>query len=231
MNMLFASLLLICGLSSGLAKSFGKLNCSDHVHNLVVANSDFSHQKPSYITFLTADIYNHDHSPSCAFGRPNVPLPGFVKFLDGELHVTKYYDVLKDGVLKATVRSSFFEKPICLNGESQYLALPNSMCQFKISDFMNHDIVRVLEEPGVHTLQEITERIGLNSTIELPEPPSFLGISLLDLLSGEFAFGFQIETNGQTVMDVMIPTNHKWLQIGVADNSVKDEDESGSEEE
>ncbi|CAD5220752.1 unnamed protein product [Bursaphelenchus okinawaensis] len=215
------------------AKSLATLNCSDNVHNLILANSNFSQGYSSYITFVKGTVYNHDYSPACAYGKPNVPLPGFVKFLDGELHVTKYYDVLKDGMLKVTVYSSFFDKPICLNGISQYMALPDSMCQFKISEFMNHDIVRIFEEPGIHTLSEIKDRIGLNTTIELPEAPSFLGISLLDLLAGEFAFGFQIETEGKTIMDVNIPTNHKWLQIGVAENSVKEDaadDEKSSEE-
>jgi len=36
------------------------------------------------------------------------------------------FDLIKSGTVRMTVNSPNFDKPICLNGTSQYLAMPNS---------------------------------------------------------------------------------------------------------
>ncbi|CAD5215325.1 unnamed protein product [Bursaphelenchus xylophilus] len=203
----------------------GEHKCEDKVHNLIKARSDFKKPKPAFIKSFSGTIYNHDLTPSCAYGKPTVPMPGWVTLLEGEMHLPRKYELLKTGIMRITVRGNGFDDALCLNGESQYLALPSNFCKLKLCDFIGEDICKVFEEPGVHTIKELEEKIGFNSTLELPEPPSLLGISLLDVFSGEFSFGFQIESEGEVVLDVSIPTNNKWLQVGVSESTKEEEDD------
>ncbi|CAD5211012.1 unnamed protein product [Bursaphelenchus okinawaensis] len=224
MNRLLWLLPVVCLVQAqSTTKASGK--CRDKVENLIKARSDFKKPKPAIIKSFSGTIYNHDGTPSCAYGKPTVPMPGWVTLLEGEMHVPKHYDLLKTGMMRLTVRGNGFDDALCLNGESQYLALPSSFCKLKLCDFIGEDICKVFEEPGVHTIKELEEKIGFNSTLELPEPPSLLGISLLDVFSGEFAFGFQIESDGEVILDVNIPTNNKWLQIGVSEGTKEDDDD------
>uniref|UniRef100_A0A914R1K7 Uncharacterized protein n=1 Tax=Panagrolaimus davidi TaxID=227884 RepID=A0A914R1K7_9BILA len=117
-----------------------------------------------------------------------------------------------------TVYGSNFDDALCLNGTSQYLALPNSFCNLKVCDFIGVDKCKILQQKGVHTFDELKEKLGFNTTLSIPEPPSLLGISLLDLFSGDFKFIFALETEGQTILELTIPTNHEFLQIGVEDD-------------
>lgn len=142
-------------------------------------------------------------------------LPGYVKLLEGEVHVPQKYNLVKSGILKLTIKGSSFSDHLCLNGESQYLALPSKFCKTNLCDFIGNDICEILQEPGVHSIKELEEKLKFNSTLELPEPPSLLGISLLDLFSGEFSFGFTIESDGKSILDMKVPVNEEYLQIGV----------------
>ncbi|KAI6184504.1 hypothetical protein M3Y97_00603600 [Aphelenchoides bicaudatus] len=212
-------LLLVAGtviLSNGKAVEKKKeQKCNDKEQNLITAKSDSSKPKPAVIKSFRGTVYNIEGSPSCSGSRPTVLLPGYVKLLDGELHVPKKYDLVKNGVIKLTIRGTNFDTPLCLNGESQYLALPNSFCTTDLCSFIGADICRILEQPGVHSIKELEEKLGFNSTLELPEAPSLLGISLLDLFSGEFSFGFDIEHAGESILVMKVPTNEAYLQIGV----------------
>jgi hypothetical protein len=142
-------------------------------------------------------------------------MPGYVKLVDGELHVPKKYDLVKSGIIRLTIKSSNFDEPLCLNGKSQYLAMPNTFCKTSLCKFIGNEICEILQEPGVHSIKELQEKLNFNSTLQLPEPPSLLGISMLDLFSGEFSFGFIIESEGKDILDMQVPINEKFLQIGV----------------
>lgn len=106
--------------------------------------------------------------------------------------------------------------------------------RLNLCNFIGVEMCKILEKKGVHTLDELEQKMGFNRTLKLPEPPAILGISLLDFFSvnfffwlldiillkfikfqGEFKFGFAIETEGQTILEVIVPTNDKYLQIGV----------------
>lgn len=101
----------------------------------------------------------------------------------GELHTPRKYDLVKHGLMKLTVRGLGFDDALCLNGESKYIAIPSKFCRVNLCEFIGEDICRILEQPGIHTIKELEEKLGFNSTLELPEPPSLLGISMLDLFS------------------------------------------------
>lgn len=200
------------------AKPIEEDHCRDGVDNLVRAKSDLSEKKPAVIKSFSGALYRLDGSPACNSKRPTVLLPGYVKLIAGELHVPKKYDLVKSGVMKLTIKGNSFDDPLCLNGESQYLALPNSFCRVNLCKFIGNDICEILQEPGVHSIKELEEKLNFNSTLELPEPPSLLGISLLDLFSGDFSFDFTIESEGNNVLDMRVPVNEKFLQIGVDNN-------------
>lgn len=120
--------------------------------------------------------------------------------------------------MKLTIKSSSLDEPLCLNGKSQYLAMPDKFCKTDLCKFIGKEICEILQEPGVHSIKELEEKLNFNSTLELPEPPSLLGISILDLFSGEFSFGFIIELEGKDILDMQVPINEKFLQIGVNPN-------------
>ncbi|KAE9555432.1 hypothetical protein FO519_001369 [Halicephalobus sp. NKZ332] len=189
--------------------------CKDFVHNLVVAESPKKNY-PARITNLTGVLYTADVKPSCYNKRPNVYMPGYAKMIDGELHVERDFDLVKDGYLRMTVRGLDFDDPICLNGTSQFIALPDYFCRIELCNFIGIEMCHILQRKGIHTFEELEEKLHFNRTLVLPEPPSLLGISLLDLFSGEFNFVFALETEGQTILEVEVPTNDKYLQIGVA---------------
>ncbi|KAI6234120.1 hypothetical protein M3Y99_00846300 [Aphelenchoides fujianensis] len=204
-------------IASSTEKEEDEGTCKDGVHNVVVARSDLSNPKPAIIKHFSGTVYTTDFEPSCHQKRATVLLPGWVVLKEGELHVPKKYDLIKDGVLKLTVKGSNFDDPLCIDGISQYIALPHSFCTVNLCKFIGYEKCELLQEPGVHTIKELEEKLGFNSTLALPEPPSLLGISLLDLFSGEFSFGFTLESEGEAILDVKIPVNDKFLQIGVTD--------------
>jgi hypothetical protein len=88
--------------------------------------TSFLGPKPAVIKSFTGTVYNINGEPACNQNRPTVLLPGYVKLIGGELHVPRKYDLIKSGVLKMTIHGNSFDDPLCLNGESQYMALPNS---------------------------------------------------------------------------------------------------------
>ena len=59
----------------------------------------------------------------------------------------------------------------------------NNSSRVNLCEFIGVEMCHVLQRKGIHTFEELEERLGFNRTLELPEPPSLLGISLLDLFS------------------------------------------------
>jgi hypothetical protein len=196
--------------------------CEDMKNNLVLAESPKHPSLPVQITDFRGTVYKPDFSPSCNDGRPTVVLPGWVKLFQGKIKVPKKYDLMKSGTLKLTVRGLNYDDPLCKNGQSQYIALPHSFCSLNLCTFIGEPLCHLLETPGVHTIKELEEKLDFNSTLPLPEPPSLLGISLLDLFSGEFSFSFELEVEGEIILQMDVPTNEKFLQIGITSD---DDDE------
>uniref|UniRef100_A0A7E4VFA2 Uncharacterized protein n=1 Tax=Panagrellus redivivus TaxID=6233 RepID=A0A7E4VFA2_PANRE len=190
--------------------------CDDNVHNVVQAHSN-KKLYPARISGFAGAVYDADFKPSCHDQRPNVLLPGFVTLTDGKLIVDRDFDLEKDSFLRLTIHGVDFDDPICLNGTSQYVVLPDNMCRINLCEFIGVPMCKILQKKGTHTLKELQKKLNFNTTLELPEPPSLLGLSLLDLFSGEFSFTFAVETAGETILELDIPTNHKNLQIGLED--------------
>uniref|UniRef100_A0A915NQ03 DNA-directed RNA polymerase n=1 Tax=Meloidogyne floridensis TaxID=298350 RepID=A0A915NQ03_9BILA len=177
---------------------------------------------PVKIKRLRGTLYRPNKEPACNENRATVLMPGIVKLLDGEMFVPKNnFDLIKSGTVRMTVNSPNFDKPICLNGTSQYLAMPNS-CSFNLCEFIGNDLCKLLQTPGIHTIRELEKVLNFNSTQLLPDPPGIFGITLLDILSGEFSFSMFLETEGKTILELQIPTNQKYLQIGL-DNTYSEE--------
>uniref|UniRef100_A0AC34RT67 Uncharacterized protein n=1 Tax=Panagrolaimus sp. JU765 TaxID=591449 RepID=A0AC34RT67_9BILA len=193
--------------------------CEDRVHNFITAQSPRDKREiadyPAKITKLTGSVYDADAKPACHQKRPSVFLPGYLKLIDGQLHVNQDFDLVKDGYMRLTVSGADFDDPPCKNGTSTLFALPDDYCRLNLCNFIGVEMCKILQTKGVHTLDELETKLGFNRTLKLPEPPSILGISLLDFFSGEFKFGFAIETEGRTILEVIVPTNDKYLQIGV----------------
>uniref|UniRef100_A0AC34Q8E6 Uncharacterized protein n=1 Tax=Panagrolaimus sp. JU765 TaxID=591449 RepID=A0AC34Q8E6_9BILA len=192
--------------------------CVDFVHNYVMSKTPIKDENANYpakVTKFSSTLYNSEGKPACHQKRPTVLMPGWTKLIDGELHVKQDVNLTKDGVVRMTVYGADFDDPLCLNGTSQYLAIPNRFCRFNLCEFIGNDLCEILQKKGVHTIREVEEKLNFNRTLFLPEPPSLLGISLLDLFSGDFNFGFAIESEGRTILELLIPFNHKYLQIGV----------------
>ncbi|KAI1728629.1 hypothetical protein DdX_00825 [Ditylenchus destructor] len=196
--------------------------CEDYKNNLVVAASDSKHHTEATIKNLSGVLYTESMRPSCSNGRPSVMLPGVTVLLGGELKVPKKYDLVKSGIIRMTVKSPHFKDPLCLKGVSQYVAMPDKFCSWNLCEFIGNDICEFLQTPGTHTIKEMEEKINFNTTLILPEPPSLLGVSLLDLFSGEFWFQFSLETEGKVILELDIPTNDKYLQIGIGGEESED---------
>uniref|UniRef100_A0A915DII1 Uncharacterized protein n=1 Tax=Ditylenchus dipsaci TaxID=166011 RepID=A0A915DII1_9BILA len=206
------------------SKSIVNKQCIDMKNNLIIGSSPTEHPKEVMIKDLSGVVYTSTKKPSCYDGRPSVVMPGLTKLLSGKLTVPRQYDLLSSGTIRMTVHNPNYQDPLCLVGVSQYAVMPTKFCSFNLCEFIGKDICEFLQTPGTHTIQEMEDKISFNSTQTLPEPPSLLGISLLDLFSGEFRFRFSLEVEGKIILELDIPTNEKYLQIGVSPEEPEEED-------
>ncbi|TMS35661.1 hypothetical protein L596_003019 [Steinernema carpocapsae] len=197
--------------------------CVDGIHNVVVVESFKNRNRPVMIKNLVCRVYDLDMKPTCANGRPAVQMPGYVKLLEGQVTVPRQYDLVKDGEMKITVKGLDYSDEICSDGISNYMVIPNHYCHIKVCSFIGNDMCRLLQSPGTHTVKELEEKLHFNTTLRLPDPPSLLGVTLLDLFSGEFNIAFSLETEGEKVLDWDVPSNEDFLQIGVEPESENDD--------
>uniref|UniRef100_A0A1I7ZF26 ML domain-containing protein n=1 Tax=Steinernema glaseri TaxID=37863 RepID=A0A1I7ZF26_9BILA len=188
-------------------------DCIDGVHNVVTVESFKD----------LARVYDLDMKPTCANNRPAVQMPGYVKILGGQMTVPRHYDIIKDGEMKITVKGLDYSDEICTDGISNYMVIPNNFCHIKICEWVGNELCELLQSPGVHTVKELEEKLKFNTTLRLPDPPSLLGVTLLDLFNGEFKFTFSIESEGKRIVDWNIPSNEDFLQIGVDPDTGDDE--------
>uniref|UniRef100_A0AC35FL25 Uncharacterized protein n=1 Tax=Panagrolaimus sp. PS1159 TaxID=55785 RepID=A0AC35FL25_9BILA len=127
-NFAYYSVILVITFGSLFAIGNAEINdsCKDKVHNLVESHSPKDIPYPAKIYNFTGTVYDTELNPTCSNKQPTILMPGWVKLLGGELHVERDFDIVKDGMLRMTVYGSNFDDALCLNGTSQYLALPNS---------------------------------------------------------------------------------------------------------
>ena len=53
--------------------------------------------------------------------------------------------------------------------------------QFEVTTLIPKELIEVLQQSGTHTIEELQDKIDFNTTLPLPESPSVLGLSLIDL--------------------------------------------------
>uniref|UniRef100_A0A0N5B1F6 Methuselah_N domain-containing protein n=1 Tax=Syphacia muris TaxID=451379 RepID=A0A0N5B1F6_9BILA len=129
---------------------------------------------PAFISNLNIDAYDINKAPSCFEGHANMVLPGYLLLSNGSLYVAQDYDLISDGLVKATVTSDDGDV-YCRDGKSM-------RCTINLCEFIGNDICEVLQRQGTHTIEELVEKVHFDPWIKLPNPPCFMGlICLTDL--------------------------------------------------
>ncbi|KAK6737534.1 hypothetical protein RB195_019937 [Necator americanus] len=190
--------------------------CLDGVHNVITVDSYGSAKLPVRVRNITILVYDIHYRPSCHHGQVNVVLPGYFKLISGELEVPKDYDLFSSNLVRATVKLG--GTSICDNGDSGMIIVPSKLCHFDIKNVIPAEICRILQKKGTHTLKELEEKINFNSTLELPPSPSFLGITLLDLLKGEYYIKVALEVEHNKIMEIAMPSGFKALKMGLQED-------------
>ncbi|CCD69219.2 uncharacterized protein CELE_T05A7.1 [Caenorhabditis elegans] len=208
--------IIIVTLSSGINSS----KCRDGVHNVITVDSYGNETLPVEIRNIRIHVYDHDMKPSCYKRKVNVVMPGWFVIKSGEVDTSRDFDVVKDGAVSVSV--ALDGDHICLNGHSDMFIVPESLCNFEMSSFFPVDICKTLQQKGLHTLKELETKNAFNATLELPASPSFLGISLLDVMKGNYRIKISIASEGKKIVEFALPTGYTDLKMGL--NEKDDED-------
>ncbi|KAL3101026.1 hypothetical protein niasHS_001486 [Heterodera schachtii] len=226
---IFGTLLICAAFDGTVAKQCAKngtTKCEDGKQNIVEGQSDISKGFPVTVKYLRTTVYNNKLVPTCYDSRPTVLLPGFTHFWEVHLIVPpNNYNVIKSGNVKMTITNPNYEKPLCLNGLSQYEALPSSLCNFDLCNFIGRNLCELLQRPGNHTVREMEQKAGWNATVVIPESPRIFGIPFVDLFAGEFNFEFLLETEGKEIAHLEVPTNLAFVPIGMQNEEDEDDDD------
>ncbi|VDL75532.1 unnamed protein product [Nippostrongylus brasiliensis] len=193
--------------------------CLDGVHNVITVDSYGSEKIPVRVRNVTILVYDIHYRPSCHNGKVNVLLPGYFHIVSGDLVTPKDFDLFKSNLVRATV--SLGSMKICDNGESGMIIVPNKLCSFDITTVIPPEMCRIFQKKGTHTLKELQDKLKFNSTLELPPSPSFLGITLLDLLKihffqGEYFIKIAVESSGEKIVEFAMPSGYKALKMGLS---------------
>ncbi|KHJ91892.1 hypothetical protein OESDEN_08228 [Oesophagostomum dentatum] len=89
---------------------------------------------------------------------------------------------------------------------------------FDIHTVIPEEICKILQKKGLHTLTELQEKLNFNSTLELPPSPSFLGITLLDFLKGEYRMKIELDVEKEKIMEFAFPSGFKPLNMGLQED-------------
>ncbi|CAJ0607239.1 unnamed protein product [Cylicocyclus nassatus] len=190
--------------------------CIDGVDNILSADSYGNKNLPVKVRNVKILVYDIDGQPSCHKNKVNVVLPGYFHIISGEVEVPKNYDLFASNVVRATVK--FGSTDICDNGKSGMLIVPARFCHFDIATVIPENICHLLQKKGLHTLKELEEKLKFNSTFQLPPSPSFLGITLLDLLKGEYRIKVALDVDDEKIMEFAMPSGFKAIKIGLDDD-------------
>ncbi|CAB3404543.1 unnamed protein product [Caenorhabditis bovis] len=190
--------------------------CRDGVHNVFTIDSIGNDSLPVIVRNITIFVYDVDMKPSCYNKKVNVVLPGYFVIKSGEVETSRDFDVVKSGDVAVSI--ALDGDNICLNGHSDMVIVPDSLCNFEMCSFVPVDICELLETKGLHTLEELEEKKAFNATLELPPSPNFLGISLLDILKGNYRIKIAIKSNGEKIAEFAIPTGYIDLKMGMRED-------------
>ncbi|VDO97209.1 unnamed protein product [Heligmosomoides polygyrus] len=174
---------------------------------------NFPDKLPVRVRNVTILVYDIHYRPSCHGGDVNVLLPGYFHIISGEkslslsreVHTPKDFDLFKSNLVRASVRLGSLN--ICDNGESGMIIIPNKLCGPR--NFLN--LIPLFTS-------EMQEKLNFNSTLELPPSPSFLGVTLLDLLKGEYNIKISVDSNNEKIVEFAMPAGSKALKMGLIDD-------------
>ncbi|CAJ0579183.1 unnamed protein product, partial [Mesorhabditis spiculigera] len=187
-------------------------SCRDGIDNVFTIDS-YGDDLPVHVKNVVIRAYDIFYKPSCYEGKVNIKMPGYFHIMGGEVLVPQNYDLFHHTMVRATVHVG--EKHICDDGEGGMFFIPNKLCRFKMTTFVPPEICRVLQRKGTHTLEELWREAGFNSTQELPPAPSFLGVSLIDLLKGDYKIKVELRIHGEPIVRIAIPTDMQPMQWGL----------------
>ncbi|KAE9417673.1 hypothetical protein Angca_000492, partial [Angiostrongylus cantonensis] len=191
--------------------------CLDGINNVFTVDSYGSEHFPVRVRNVTILVYDIHYRPSCHHGKVNVVMPGYFHIISGEVVTPRDFDLFSSNLVRATVR--YGNMKICENGESHMIIVPTRLWRvhgFYFKETMiPDDILHLLQKTGIHTLAELQQKVNFNSTLELPPSPSFLGVTLLDILKGDYYIKIAVDSNHERIVQFAIPSGFTALMMGL----------------
>uniref|UniRef100_A0AC34QJE4 Uncharacterized protein n=1 Tax=Panagrolaimus sp. JU765 TaxID=591449 RepID=A0AC34QJE4_9BILA len=108
----------------------------------------------------------------------------------------------------ACYKDSWLIGTVCENGKSKNPLIPDSDCKFALCANAT-TLCTALGTPGTHSLGEIEGDLGINGTIALPA----LSSAINGILAGKWKATLNIQSSGQTIASIKVPSNEKWIDI------------------
>uniref|UniRef100_A0AC35FRC1 Uncharacterized protein n=1 Tax=Panagrolaimus sp. PS1159 TaxID=55785 RepID=A0AC35FRC1_9BILA len=200
-------LLTIC--SVAIVATLIAASCVDRKDNLVDIGDETEGAYNAHFQNAVGATYDNTDTPSCYKSEPNLKLPGVLKLVSGSLTVKNAMNLVGNTfVLLTLTKDSFLIGKVCDHGKSKNPLIPDDDCKFAFCQNATN-LCTALGTPGVHSLGEIEGDLGINGTIELPE----LSSAIKGILKGKWQAELDIQSSGNVVASIKIPTNEKWIDI------------------
>ncbi|CAJ0584014.1 unnamed protein product, partial [Mesorhabditis spiculigera] len=186
--------------------------CVDGVHNLLRIDSTEDVTLPIQlrdVQILFYDIYN---KTSCHEGRPNLKMPGYVKFIAGEMHVFRHIENFDQIDVQPTI--SFMHLFLCRGGISPVPMFPNRFCNFKLSKYIPEHYTDILRNQGVHTIGEMMTKSNFTEVLELPPSVSFFGVTLLRMIRDRYHSEVRMAIEEKPILHIKIPSDGGYFYVG-----------------
>ncbi|VDM51813.1 unnamed protein product [Angiostrongylus costaricensis] len=183
--------------------------CLDGINNVFTVDSYGSEQFPVRVRNVTILVYDIHNRPSCHHGKVNVVMPGYFHIISGEVVTPKDFDLFSSNLVRATVR--YGNMKICDNGESHMIIVPTRLWR------LSHIFVRCfgLLHFFHKIFSELQKKVNFNPKLELPPSPSFLGVTLLDILKGDYYIKIAVDSNHERIVQFAIPSGFSALMMGL----------------
>uniref|UniRef100_A0A7E4VT57 ML domain-containing protein n=1 Tax=Panagrellus redivivus TaxID=6233 RepID=A0A7E4VT57_PANRE len=154
--------------------------------------------------------YDASGNPSCHDGSANIQFPGEIKLVSGNLIVKDSANLVGDSKILLTLKKdSWLVGTVCDHGKSKNPLIPDSDCEIPFCETPS-DLCTALGTSGTHTLGQLENQAGINSTIPLPEMSS----AIKGILKGRWQVTIDIVVGGNTLASVKAPSNENWVNIG-----------------
>ena len=185
-------------------------SCTDRKDNLVDIADTSDGAYNAHFQNAVGATYDDKNTPSCYESRPNLKLPGVLQLVSGQLVVKQAMDLVGNTEIYLTLKKdSWLIGTVCDHGKSKNPLIPDSDCKFAFCQNATN-LCTALGTPGTHSLGEIEGDLGINGTIELPT----LSDAINGILKGKWQATLDIQTKGQTVASIKVPSNEKYIDVG-----------------